>query len=62
MVLYVLGNCPPTTPQSQHYHYSFKAKCWLRGGVGRQRFYRETKKLCHSSFKTVLIVNPPTLA
>ena len=31
-----LGNCPPTRPLSQHYHFSLKAKCWLRGGIGGQ--------------------------
>ena len=26
-----LGNCPPTPPPSQHYHFSLRAKCWLKG-------------------------------
>ena len=31
-----LANCPLTPPLSQHQHFSFRAKCWLRGGVGGQ--------------------------
>ena len=33
-----LGDCPLTPPLSQHQHFSFWAKCWLRvrGGVGGQ--------------------------
>ena len=32
--LRLLGKCPPTPSLSQHLHFSLRAKCWLRGGVG----------------------------
>ena len=35
----VSGKLPTYPSLSQHYHFSLKAKCWLRGGVGGQ-FYR----------------------
>ena len=32
----LLGNCPPTPPLNRQWHFSLRAKCWLRGGVGGQ--------------------------
>ena len=29
-----LGNCPPTPPLSQHWHFLLRAKFWHRGVVG----------------------------